>query len=44
MSGTIKGITIEIGGDNTPLQKALSEVDKKKQEYQCRIKRCDQTA
>ena len=27
-SGRIKGITIEIGGDATPLQKALADVDK----------------
>ena len=40
-SGRIKGITIEIGGDTTKLQKALSGVDKSLKETQRALKDVD---
>ncbi|NLB52089.1 MAG: phage tail tape measure protein [Syntrophomonadaceae bacterium] len=38
MAGKIKGITIEIGGDTQPLQKALGDVNKKSREIQSELK------
>jgi len=40
-SGRIKGITIEIGGDTTKLQKSLSEVDKSLKTTQTNLKDID---
>lgn len=40
-AGRIKGITIEIGGDSTPLQKALSGVDKSIRDTQANLKDID---
>ena len=39
MAGNIKGITIEIGGNTTPLQKALSGVNKSIKDTQKQLKR-----
>ena len=38
MAGNIKGITIEIGGDTTKLDKALSEVNKNSRSLQAELK------
>ena len=38
MAGSIKGITIEIGGNTTPLQKALSEVNDKSKSLKTELK------
>lgn len=38
MANRIKGITIEIGGDSTPLQKALKEVDSSLRNTQAQLK------
>ena len=40
-SGRIKGITIEIGGDTTKLQKSLSDVDKSLKTTQDKLKDID---
>lgn len=37
MSGKIKGITVEIGGDTTPLQKAMSAADKQSRSLQTEL-------
>ena len=37
-SGAIKGITVEIGGDTTKLEKALSDVNKKTRDLQSELK------
>ena len=41
MAGNIKGITIEIGGNTTPLQKALSGVNKSIKDTQKQLKEVD---
>ena len=41
MAGNIKGITIEIGGNTTPLQKALSGVNKSIKDTQKELKEVD---
>lgn len=41
MAGRIKGITIEINGDSTKLQKALSGIDKSLSETQAKLKDVD---
>lgn len=38
MAGNIKGITIEIGGNTTPLQKALSDVNSKSKSLKTELK------
>ena len=38
MTGAIKGITVEIGGDTTKLGKALAEVNKKSKDLQTELK------
>ena len=40
-SGRIKGITIEIGGDSTNLQKALKGIDKSLSDTQAKLKDVD---
>ncbi|MDD3269646.1 MAG: phage tail tape measure protein [Syntrophomonadaceae bacterium] len=41
MSSTIKGITIEIGGNTQPLNKALGEVNKKTKDIQSELKQVE---
>ncbi|NLA28024.1 MAG: phage tail tape measure protein [Firmicutes bacterium] len=41
MAGKIKGITIEIGGDVRPLDKALGDVNKKSRDLQSELKQVD---
>lgn len=41
MPGSIKGITIEVAGSTTGLQKALSDVDKKSRDLQGELKQVD---
>ena len=41
MAGTIKGITIEIGGDTQPLQKALKGVNHEALEASRELKQID---
>jgi len=41
MAGKIKGITIEIGGDVQPLNKALEDVNKKSKDIQGELKQID---
>ena len=41
MAGKIKGITIEFGGDSKPLQKALSDVNKKSRDLQSELRSVD---
>lgn len=41
MASKIKGITIQIGGDTKPLEKALSEVNKTSRNLQSELKRVE---
>lgn len=41
MAGKIKGITIEIGGDTQPLNKALADVNKKTRDLQSELKQVE---
>lgn len=41
MAGNIKGITIEIGGETTKLQKALTDVNKKSKDLQSELRQVD---
>jgi phage-related minor tail protein len=41
MAGNIKGITIEIGGETTKLQKALTDVNKKSKDIQNELKQVE---
>ena len=41
MAGNIKGITIEIGGDTSPLNKALDGVNKKSKDLQSELRQVD---
>lgn len=41
MAGSIKGITLEIGGDTQPLNKALADVSKKSKDLQSELKQVE---